>query len=363
MASTKILILICSALFAILGLYLLVGKRRSRSNTFLGIFFLLWAFNFLDGWLLMGGFYLRNPSLALWEDVFIFLHGPVIYLYVRSLSGKKSESPFLYILNAIPFFLALLLSFVFFHLESQEVKLMIIKSMIREQQPLQVIIPLTVTFIHVFIYIILSKRLITNLSIRLHGYYSNSPIKWFNDTLNFIIGILLLSLGVTFVQYFSNPIFFQLGLFLLNISILVFIIRIYFQTLDEPKLLDTRKISNPNLESEELQLVATRIREEMENSRTYLKSELTIDDLSKSINLEPRIVSQAINTIFQKNFFDYINSLRIEEAKKKFDENNDDKLTVLEVMYSVGFNSKSSFNTQFKKKTGLTPSQYKNNPK
>ena len=60
-----------------------------------------------------------------------------------------------------------------------------------------------------------------------------------------------------------------------------------------------------------------------------------------------------------KSFFDLINSYRIEEAKKMIKEPEDEKMTISEVMYKVGFNSKSSFNTAFKKYTGLTPSEYK----
>ena len=56
---------------------------------------------------------------------------------------------------------------------------------------------------------------------------------------------------------------------------------------------------------------------------------------------------------------DFINTYRIEKAKERLLHPKDEKETILEVMYEVGFNSKSSFNTVFKKKTGLTPSQYK----
>ena len=57
------------------------------------------------------------------------------------------------------------------------------------------------------------------------------------------------------------------------------------------------------------------------------------------------------------NFYDFISKYRIEEAKKIFTEKSDK--TVLEVLYEVGFNSKSSFNTTFKKFTGITPTQFK----
>src|SRR6185503_2829883 len=61
----------------------------------------------------------------------------------------------------------------------------------------------------------------------------------------------------------------------------------------------------------------------------------------------------------QQNFFDFINRFRIDEAKLMLTNPKDRKITVLEVLYQVGFNSKSSFNTLFKKYTGLTPTAFR----
>ncbi len=77
------------------------------------------------------------------------------------------------------------------------------------------------------------------------------------------------------------------------------------------------------------------------------------------MKLRPKLLSQAINEGLGKNFFEFINRYRIEEAKRLLTDPADKKITVLEVLYQVGFNSKSSFNTVFKKQTGLTPSEFK----
>jgi AraC-like DNA-binding protein len=65
-----------------------------------------------------------------------------------------------------------------------------------------------------------------------------------------------------------------------------------------------------------------------------------------------------LNEHFHKNFSDYINSLRIEEAKKILQDPANNK-TILEILYETGFNSKASFNAYFKKETGLTPTEFK----
>ncbi|MCK5455567.1 MAG: AraC family transcriptional regulator, partial [Melioribacteraceae bacterium] len=72
---------------------------------------------------------------------------------------------------------------------------------------------------------------------------------------------------------------------------------------------------------------------------------------------------EVINTKTGMNFFDFINRYRIEEVKKEIIKPENDNLTLLAVAMDVGFNSKSSFNTLFKKYVGLTPSKYRDSLK
>ena len=99
----------------------------------------------------------------------------------------------------------------------------------------------------------------------------------------------------------------------------------------------------------------------MQSQRSYLEPELTLNDLATQIAVKPKLLSQVINELMHRNFFEFINHYRIEEAKRLLTNPKDKKITVLEVMYEVGFNSKSSFNTLFKKHTGLTPGEFKKN--
>ncbi len=76
------------------------------------------------------------------------------------------------------------------------------------------------------------------------------------------------------------------------------------------------------------------------------------------MSMNSRTISEVINRYFDQNFSDFVNSFRIQEAISLL-KNSDDKTTVLEILYAVGFNSKSSFYTAFKIKTGMTPSEFK----
>jgi AraC-like DNA-binding protein len=71
-------------------------------------------------------------------------------------------------------------------------------------------------------------------------------------------------------------------------------------------------------------------------------------------------LSEILNTRLNQNFYDFINRYRVEEVKKRLSENDSGKFSLIAIAFDSGFNSKSSFNTIFKKLTGVTPSQFRN---
>lgn len=97
----------------------------------------------------------------------------------------------------------------------------------------------------------------------------------------------------------------------------------------------------------------------MHSNEPYLDSSLTIQDLSEQIKMPVKDLSTLINLYMDKHFFDFINEYRIEKAKEILKDSSQKELTVLEILYQVGFNSKSSFNTSFKRYTGKTPTDYR----
>ncbi len=108
---------------------------------------------------------------------------------------------------------------------------------------------------------------------------------------------------------------------------------------------------------ERFEEVGIRLNELIEHKNIHLQSSLTIGTLAKSSGYPEYLISLYINRVHGVNFRDYINELRIKEAKKLLLENN--KQTVLDVAYECGYNSKSTFNSAFKKITGQTPSQFR----
>ena len=97
--------IICITLFGLFGLFAVFTKHGNRkANKLLGFFFLLWAFDFLDGLLLFNGFYLEHPEFALWGESFVFLYGPLLYFYTLHIAKRNTHFTWKSFLHLIPFF-------------------------------------------------------------------------------------------------------------------------------------------------------------------------------------------------------------------------------------------------------------------
>jgi AraC-like DNA-binding protein len=101
----------------------------------------------------------------------------------------------------------------------------------------------------------------------------------------------------------------------------------------------------------------------MTKNKPYLNQLLTLDNLASQTSMPARQLSHVINRHFDKNFFEFINSYRIEESKELLTKMENQKVTMLEIMAQAGFNSKATFNTFFKKAVGMTPTQYRKEQK
>jgi len=97
----------------------------------------------------------------------------------------------------------------------------------------------------------------------------------------------------------------------------------------------------------------------LEREKPYTDNDLKVQDLADQLGIPSYQLSQIINTELRRNFYDLINSYRIEEAQRRLTDPANQHFTILAIAYDVGFNSKSAFNTAFKKYTKMTPSQYK----
>jgi ligand-binding sensor domain-containing protein/AraC-like DNA-binding protein len=118
------------------------------------------------------------------------------------------------------------------------------------------------------------------------------------------------------------------------------------------------RYKNSTLDPQKAEAYLAKLLHLMENETLYRDETITLNTLAETLSIPPRYLSQLVNERLEKNFRDFLNSFRIEEAKVLMGKPELNR-SLLEISMDVGFNSKEVFNRAFKKNTGMTPSQYR----
>ncbi|WP_106915378.1 helix-turn-helix domain-containing protein [Chryseobacterium aurantiacum] len=122
---------------------------------------------------------------------------------------------------------------------------------------------------------------------------------------------------------------------------------------------ETLETENKTDETKNIQI--GQLRNFMVEKEPFLNPSLTIQELADQVEIPVRELSVLINHHINQHFFDFVNEYRIKKAMTILKDPTRKEVTVLEILYEVGFNSKSSFHTSFKKYTNQTPTAFRNN--
>ena len=120
-----------------------------------------------------------------------------------------------------------------------------------------------------------------------------------------------------------------------------------------------QKYAKSGLNNEQLLEYKRRLELIMRSQEAFLTSELTLPKLAQAVDCSVNHLSQVINAGFGMSFFDYLNRYRIEFAKELLSKLDGQDKAILNIAFTVGFNSNSAFYAAFKKCVGQTPAQYR----
>ncbi len=123
------------------------------------------------------------------------------------------------------------------------------------------------------------------------------------------------------------------------------------------------RTNKQGLSNERIDEIARKIIVLMESEKLFQEPELTLQQLAAKLEVPTYQVSLTLNEGMKKNFYDLVNGYRVEEAKRLLTDEKNKNYTILSVGFEAGFNSKTTFNTVFKKFTQLTPTEFRNNQK
>ena len=120
-----------------------------------------------------------------------------------------------------------------------------------------------------------------------------------------------------------------------------------------------KKYAHSALACEDAVALETSLEQLMTEKKLFLQSELTISRLAEELCCSRHHLSQVLNDTIGRSFYDYINNLRMEEAKLMLADPRFSHHKIASIGYDAGFNSLSTFNEVFKKLTGKTPSEFR----
>lgn len=319
------------------GLLLVSGNERISSvRILLSLVALLMTFNLLEETGISRNLHMVTPALLMG-------FGPVFYWFCNQLVYNKAPSVRQLALHLSPILLTLPFT-----------------------QWLQIVIALG--SISQIIYLSFAINLIQRYHRVVKQTSSNAPdisIHWMSGIIAMLLVMMLQDLVRLNLQPFLALEWLQRWYFI-NISIytglisylIIMVVRQpqLFNQFSEFEYLNNASQPEKTTTDTEAHSLFQEVDKIIRDRQLYRQSRLSLRDLSTETGIQEKTLSWIINQGSQKNFSEYINQLRVDAAAIEFATNQSGNL--LDVAYAVGFGSKSTFNSAFKKQTGMTPSQF-----
>ena len=358
--------------------YFLIKKswKSNLPNLFMGLLIFGLSLTMLEGWLNYTGLIFKILWLTNFAEPLNFVLAPLIYMFVVSqfVNIKLKVN----LLHLLPFVFWLGYCVFFFiqpdvvkynsNIEVMQVDIPLIKTnSFISQDPLGIRTYVNLlTGLSFIVYNALTLKILINkvrsLSQTLWNTTNKTLIAIRNSQYHFLIVIVIfiavkLFFGNSDVGDYFMYLYITFMLFMTTVQIMNS--SNYFNEvstfLEGPVL----KYKKSSLAKEDKEIILNGINIQMQDEKYYLKSTASLSGLAKSINESSHHVSQVINEKLNQSFFEMLASYRVEEAKTILKTDLGKRLTIEEIAERVGYNSKSAFNTAFKKITSETPSSFR----
>jgi len=369
--TSAILLLLAAAQGGFLALVLCTHRRgNQRANRVLALLIFLFSLRLLETVAYWTKFLLVLPHFWLTTATLQFLFGVLLYFYAKILTTENFKFKHRAAWHFLPFILQTAWLTRFYVLP-RATKLTFLQQYLGVENPpvpLLYFLLALAQIIHMLIYTGLTWRVL-----RAHGAkFQNGALslermswQWLRQLTFGFGGFVLVLLAYVVALRFGLP--YSRGLDALVLVCLAGLIyAIGIVTLRRPEIFSGALAAKPAPKYEKSALTPSRaeaalakLQHVMATEKLYTNSELKLADLAARLELSPHHLSQIINEKLGLNFFDFINQYRVAEAQQWLDDPAKQNYTILSIALEAGFNNKASFNTAFKKHTGMTPSQFR----
>jgi len=349
-----------------------VTTKQKTSNALFAVFLIITAID-VSGVLL--NLIVQKPSnLGMLRNTLAFLQIPVFYLYVLSVCYSDFKLKPKYLVHLLPFLMAnvILLPRFYSVNVASKINLLQNRQSIFELQFNHILFHTQIVVYLIAVFMLLRKT--KKLYLENYAGANINSYNWlfqFTTALTILYLIALVKNIFKFSEYEYISEWINSGLLIFQLFITCWYL---LKALNNPGLfrnIDSKlklvsdiiledKVKEPLVGNEKKQEeTLLKLQQFMMTEKPFLNPSLTIQDISNTIQIPTRELSILINHHLDQHFYDFVNSYRIEHAMEILKDATKSKVTILEILYEVGFNSKSSFNTAFKKHTGYTPTDYR----
>lgn len=372
------LILVLGLFLGFFVSYFLIKKSWNSNlpNLFMGLFILSMSLTMLEGWLNYTGIIFKILWATNFAEPLNFILAPLIYLFVVSqFKGFNKKKQWLHFL---PFIFWLVYCVFFFiqpdaakynsNLDVMQVDIPFINiNYFISEDPLGIRTYVNLlTGLSFIIYNVFTLKILINKSRSLNQTLwntTNNTLKAIRNAQYHFLIVIVIFIGVKL--FFGNSDVGDYFIYL-YITFMLFITTVqimnssnYFDKVSTFLEVPSLKYQKSSLASEEKEIILASIIEQMQTEKYFKSSTASLTGLAKTINQSSHHVSQVINEKLDQSFFEMIAFYRVEEAKEILKTELGKKLTIEDVAERVGYNSKSAFNTAFKKFTSKTPSGFR----
>ncbi|MBE0366949.1 helix-turn-helix domain-containing protein [Pseudoalteromonas aurantia] len=356
------------AIFALVEVF---NKPKQRHTFFLKGLLLLLLIHLAGELFIYSGAYVYAPALAGAQFPFRALLGPALYFYAHAMmSPAKPLGKRLYFLASVGPVLVVLLMLPFIFTISPAEKLALATPSTRDPElwKIAVFTCLSTTFVFIAF-----TALFLAMAYKLHNRHCQQLMERFSDIEQRAVGwfkVVLLIWGVVWFMYAVEFALGALGWRWFGSGIVLPIFEVIALAIFVQKALGQRGLHSAEqglprtsqgraalLSDEKMQRIASKLEQSMKEDKLFLHNDLSLNKLSESIAETENHISETLSQLLQTNFFQFVNGFRVEEAKAEL---KDKGKLVTNIALDVGFNSKSTFNTAFKKVAGCSPSAYRN---
>lgn len=371
------ILLLGAAHGAFLAFALFAMKTGNRAALrLLALLTLAFAIDLAINYLIGSGHLAKFPRLLFVESVAVFLYGPLLYFYVLALTSPKPwRMTWQRWLHFVPALFCMVLLIPYLGLSDAKLVEMIYAGGDVEPElgvfaigkPIVDFLPRVL----IAAYLLLGFRRIARHGRRIREHYSqieHISLVWLRN--------LLIAIGVLWIQYAIALAFGGVGPVenVLNVAIVVVVYTLGYMGMRQPAIFtqpefaaseaddalpEQPKYARSALDEQSSAALMSELQTVMAKEQPYLEPTLTLAQLADRLGLSSNYLSQIINQQSGSNFFDYVNSHRVEAAKRVLADPEKAHLSVLTIAMDAGFNSKSAFYTAFKHHAGTTPTQFR----